>query len=118
METTINQRLLAVRRHLKLSQRAFCAKLSLHQATYQPMERDGQEIREVYIKIICQVYKVNEDYLRTGQGEMFIQEPDRQLEELLIIYDSLSPLLQEFLYNQGKELQKLQEKINTPADKI
>jgi transcriptional regulator with XRE-family HTH domain len=118
METTINQRLLAIRKYFKLSQRAFCGKLSLHQATYQPMERDGQDIREVYIKIICQVYNVSEEWFKYGTGEMFTQAPDRQLEELLSIYDSLSPPLQEFLYNQAKELQKLKEKIILPADNI
>jgi transcriptional regulator with XRE-family HTH domain len=113
----INQRLVELRNNLKLSQRAFCKKIGLHQATYALLEKPENEIREVYIKIICQVYNVSEEWLRNGTGEIFEQEPDRQLEELLSIYDNLAEPLQEYLYKQAQELQTLQGKMNPKTDK-
>jgi len=107
----VNQRLVELRKHLNLSQRAFCGKIGLHQATYAMLEKPEADIREVYVKIICQTFNVSEEWLRHGTGEMFVEVPDRQLEELLNIYDNLSEPLQEFLYKQAQELQELQKKI-------
>lgn len=111
METSINKRLLAVRKSLNLSQRAFCSKLSLHQATYQMLEQDGNEIRDVYINLISKVYNVNENYLRLGEEPMFTKEPNKQLDELLEIYDLLPKALKTFLVNQAKELKNLNQEL-------
>ena len=105
----INNRLVELRKHLNLSQRAFCKKIGLHQATYALLEKPDNEIREVYIKIISQTYNVSEKWLKSGEGDIFMEAPDRQLEELLSIYDNLPPSLQQFLYKQAKELQNLQK---------
>lgn len=107
----MNERLVELRKHLKLSQRAFCKRIGLHQATYAMLENPKNEIREVYIKIICSTYNVSEEWFRYGTGEMFVEAPDNQLQELLNIYDNLSEPLQQFLYKQAQELQELQKKI-------
>jgi len=109
---SINERIVELRKALKLSQRKFCVKIGLHQATFDMLEKPGQDVREVYIKVISKVYNVSEEWLRSGTGEMFVEAPDGQLEELIDIYDSLPPSLQQFLYKQAKELQNLQGEVN------
>jgi len=104
----INERLVAIRTQLGMSQRAFCKRLNLTQSTYAPFETGRCPMRDIYISLICRVYSVNETWFRTGEGEMFTDKSDSSLNELLEIYDGLTPSLKRFLLNQARELQELQ----------
>jgi len=107
----MKERLIELRKnHFQMSQKEFAERLGMAQSTYAPLET-GREIRDAYVKLICQAYNVNEEWLRTGEGEMFIEKPDRELEELLSIYDGLTPSLKKFLIKQAKDLQNLQDEI-------
>lgn len=105
----MKERLIELRNYFQMSQREFCEKMSLKQQTYAPFETGRRIIRDTYITLICQTYNVNEKWLRTGEGEMFIEKPDRQLDELLEIYDKLTPALKSFLLNHAKEIRELHE---------
>lgn len=107
----MRERLLELRNYFKMSQREFCSKIGMKQGTFAPLETGIREIRDTYVKLICQAYNVNEEWFRTGKGEMFLEKPDRELEELLNIYDNLTPSLKRFLLNQAKELQSLQNEL-------
>ena len=107
---TIKERLKKLRKYFDMSQREFAERFGMSQSTYAPLE-NGREIRDAYVKLICQAYGVNEEWFRTGKGKMFVKEPDRDLEELLKIYDSLSVSLKSFLIKQAKELQNLQHEM-------
>ena len=113
---SMSERLLELRTHLGLSQRAFCKRAGIHQATYAPFEIGKREIRDIYITLICRVYDVSENWFRNGIGKMFVDKADRTLDELLSIYDTLSPLLKQFLLKQAKDLQRLQADIDIQAD--
>lgn len=110
-EIDLKERLIELRKYLKMSQVEFANKLSMPQSTYAPLET-GRTIRESYIKLICQTYNVNDDWLRNGTLPMFIEEPDHELSELLNIFDNLSPALKGFLLRQAKELKHLQDELN------
>ena len=105
----MRERLIELRKNiLNMSQREFCEKLGLKQTTYAPVETGKREIRDAYILLICQVYNINEDWLRNGKGEVFNKEPDRELEELLILYSGLPQKLKALLLRQARELRDLQ----------
>ena len=94
-----------------MSQREFCRRLGMTQSTYAPLETGKREIRDAYVKLICQIYSINETWLKSGNGPMFAEEPDRKLEELLRIYDELKPCFKNFLLSQAKGLLNLQKEI-------
>ena len=106
----MKERLIELRKHFDMSQREFSDRLGMSQSTYAPLER-GREIRDAYVKLICQAYNVNEHWFRTGEGDMFIEKPDRELEELLSIYDHLPPPLKRLLVKQAKDLKDLQNEL-------
>ena len=108
----MRERLIELRKYFDLPQREFCSRFSMTQSTYAPLETGKRAIRDTYAKLICQAYNVNEKWFRTGQGAMFNEEPDRELEELLKIYDELSPALKTFLVKHAKDLRNLQEGLN------
>ena len=108
----MRERLIELRKkYFQMSQREFCKKLGITQSTYAPLESGRREIRAAYIKLICQVYSVNEDWFRNGVGEMFKDSQDEGLVELLSVYDNLSPLLKTHLVKQAKGIQDLQNEI-------
>jgi hypothetical protein len=55
---------------------------------------------------------VNEEWFRTGEGDMFITAPNRELDELLGVYDNLTPMLKSYLLKQARGIQDLQQELN------
>ena len=107
----MGERLVELReRHLNMSQREFCAGLSLTQSTYAPLERQKREIRDVYVKMVCSVYDVNEAWLRYGTPPIFnSEEPDYDLQELLRVYENLTPQLRKLLIKHARDFKNLQD---------
>ncbi|MCL1884954.1 MAG: helix-turn-helix domain-containing protein [Defluviitaleaceae bacterium] len=104
----MNERLKEVRKYLGLTQRELCSRVGLAQGNYANMETGTRNIRDANVKLICATFQVNEDWLRTGIGEMFIEAPNRELEELLQIFDKLTPALQKYVLSQARGLLELQ----------
>lgn len=66
----MNTRIKELRKALKLSQDEFAEQLNLSRNFVWMMEKGEREPSERTIKDICRVYEINEDWLRTGAGEM------------------------------------------------
>lgn len=101
-----------VREALKLSQRAFGEKLGVSRDVISNIEYGRVQPKEPLLRLICQLYKVNEHWLETGEGEMFNSCPEetRKLDEALNIFKSLQPEFQDYALEQIKKLAELQEK--------
>lgn len=105
-------RIKAVRVALKLSQREFGEKLGVSRDVISNIEYARVAPKELLLRHICQLYKVNERWLKTGEGEMFDSnvEDDRRLDEAISIFKSLRPEFQEYALEQLRKLAELQEK--------
>lgn len=68
-------RIKLIRNELKLTQAFFAEKIGLKQAAIGLYENGQRNIGDRVITDICREFNVNEDWLRNGNGEMFI-EPD------------------------------------------
>ena len=66
------KRLKLLRANLELSQAEIAKKLSISQSTYAHFETGNTPLKDRHIKLICSTFNVNERWLRTGEGEMFI----------------------------------------------
>lgn len=69
----MNERLKTIRQELNLSQDNFGKRLNLSRSHIASLENGLRELTDRTISDICRVYDVNENWLRTGEGEMFIQ---------------------------------------------
>ena len=65
---TINQRIKNLRKDMKLKQKEFGAKIGLGQGAISWMEKNDSTIIDQNIRLICDTFHVNEDWLRNGQG--------------------------------------------------
>lgn len=77
----ISNRLKVLREHLGLSQREFSNKINIGQSTLAMFETGQRIPRDIHISQICSIFSVNENWLRYGQGEMFVQPESLSLDE-------------------------------------
>lgn len=68
---TINKRMRAVRKALHLTQEEFAKPLGISFAAVSMTERELNNVSEQNIRAVVREYHVNEEWLRTGEGEMF-----------------------------------------------
>lgn len=71
----MHERLKILRKKLDLTQQAFATKLGLKQNTIACYELNRTEPSNPVITLICHEFNVNEKWLRTGEGEMFLELP-------------------------------------------
>lgn len=102
----------AVREALKLSQREFGEKLGVSRDVISNLEYNRVQPKELLLRHICQLYKVNPRWLESGEGEMFDSAPadTAKLDEALSIFKTLRPEFQDYALEQIKKLSELQEK--------
>lgn len=108
----MNNRIRELRKILNLSQKEFAEKIGLKQNAISYMEKAGSTVTEQNIKTICSQFSVNEDWLRTGIGKMFLENNKKQ-KEFFDIFNGLSPILQDYLIKTAKDLLDTQTKMQS-----
>lgn len=68
----MNTRIKAVRNELKLTQDKFAAQMGVKKNNIACYETGKSRPSDSVISLICRTYNVNEEWLRTGEGEMFV----------------------------------------------
>lgn len=69
---TLNERIKTVRKNLGLSQKDFAEKIGISQRSVSWGEQPGNNVPDITIKALCMAFRVNEDWLRNGNGEMLL----------------------------------------------
>ena len=67
----MNERLKELRKILKLTQQEFADRLNIKRGAIANYEIGRNAPIDAVISLICKEFSVNEDWLRTGEGEMF-----------------------------------------------
>lgn len=82
----MDERIKKLRKILDLTQQEFADKLGIRQNTVAKYETGrGTPTRSV-VSLICREFRVNEEWLRTGAGEIFQPAPRDALDELIEQY--------------------------------
>ncbi len=71
-------RLKVIRTELSLTQVKFAKKIGMSQSGYAQVEKGNKNITERLIKSVCMAFNVNEEWFRTGEGEMFVENKEVQ----------------------------------------
>lgn len=80
----MNERLKKLRKVLDLTQQEFANKLGSTRDNIGGYETGRRNPSAAVISLICTKFNVNEDWLRTGNGEMFIElTRDEQIENFV-----------------------------------
>ncbi len=70
----MHERIKELRNTLHLTQQQFADKLSIKRNTVATYEMGRSKPLDSAISLICNVFDVNEQWLRTGEGDMFIKK--------------------------------------------
>lgn len=107
----MKERLRLLRKQLGLNQTDFASKLGLKLAAYSSYETGAVPIRENVIKTICYVYKINENWLRNGEGEMFCD--NYEVDALMDLFSQLNPRNQKYARTL---METMLEEQDSPTD--
>lgn len=102
-------RIKEIRKALKLNQNEFAEKIGLSQSSLAMIEVGKRNFSDKHIKLICSIFNINENWLKTGNGNMFSSTPYER--ELLNIFEKLTPESQDYLYTIAEGLLSTQEKL-------
>ena len=76
LSNSLSKRLVNIRETLKISQDELGTKIGISRFSVSNYESGKRNITERVIKDICREFDVNEEWLRTGEGEMFVELPE------------------------------------------
>ena len=111
----MHDRLKTIRKTLRLNQKSFAEQIGLNQNSLSMIEKNRTPVTEKNIKLVCATFNVNEQWLRTGNGEMFCASPyEKKLRDICMC---LTRENQESLLLIAQELLKIQSRIlDTPDE--
>jgi len=75
---TLNERIKKLRKELDLTQQEFADKLNIKRNTVATYETGKSNPSDAAVVLICKTFNVNETWLRTGEGEMFVELPKNE----------------------------------------
>jgi transcriptional regulator with XRE-family HTH domain len=106
---TTNQRVKRLRKALHLTQREFSKNISLSTAQIACIETEKRTVNDRTIKLICNAFYASENWLKTGEGEMFSQQSDSKFTKLNALFADLQPNYQNFILNAIDQFLKMQD---------
>jgi len=107
---TVSDRVKEVRLKVGLSQVEFSERIFVSKSFCGDIEIGKKKVNDRIIFIISKQFNVNDEWLKTGKGEMFNDKlPDIRKEKLLNIYNQLEGSLRDCLVDQSEVLLKLQK---------
>ena len=111
----MNQRLKEVRQALNMSQAKFAKALSMSNGYVAQIELGNTKVNDRIIKLLHFVLNVNEEWLRTGKGEMSEEKPNTTLALAVSSFKELKPIYQEYVLKQIDQLLEIQSKEDSKA---
>jgi transcriptional regulator with XRE-family HTH domain len=104
----VYERIKEIRTTLGISQVEFSKRIFVSKGFYGDIEVGKKKLNNRIIFIVSKQFNVNEKWIKTGEGEMFMNTPpDIILEKLLAIYNQLDVSLRDCLVEQSSILLKL-----------
>lgn len=80
----LNERLKELRKALSLTQQEFADRLNVSRNTVATYEVGKSKPSDAAVMLICREFNVNEQWLRTGGGDMFIEQTrDEEIEQFI-----------------------------------
>ena len=104
--SNINQRIKILRKRMNLTQKEFAQKICVSTSFQTLIELEQKKVLPRHIKLIVTAFGVNEEWLRTGEGEMFEKDvtPDYKIAETIELFKQLNPFFQDFILEQMNKL--------------
>ena len=83
----MKDRIKELRKSLNLTQQAFADRIGTKRNNVTGYESGTRSPSEAVITLICREFRVSEEWLRTGNGDMFLPEASDEINELVKRYN-------------------------------
>ena len=93
----MKERLKELRTALNLTQQEFADRIGIQRGTYAKYEIGRNDPIDAVIRLICQTFNVNEEWLRAGEGPMFVD---------ISRADELARLIEETMSDESGEIKR------------
>lgn len=117
----INERLKNVRKEMGLNQTEFGVRIGVSQTAIGQYENGSRNVTDRVILQLCQAFNINESWLRTGDGDMFVQDDSTLLQQLCEQYsldDRQQALIESFLTLSNEQRSAIVDSVCQAADSI
>ncbi|MDR2663341.1 MAG: helix-turn-helix domain-containing protein [Treponema sp.] len=111
---TVNERIRRARQALNMSQTDFSKAIYISSGYTAEIENGHRTANDRIIHLIGLTFGVNEEWLKTGRGEMFYRSPSERKERITALFDELNPRFQEYALAVIDRLVKLQKDPGIP----
>ena len=107
MDYSMNLRVKELRKKLGLNQIDFSNLLSLSSGYIAGVETNYRRVNDRIIKLMVNEFKVNEDWLRNGNGDMFMKKKtNEKAVRIVSLFNDLPPHLQDVVVGTIELLRK------------
>ena len=113
----MNDRLKKLRRTLDLTQQEFADKISVKRNTVATYEMGRSLPSDAAVSLICREFNVNEEWLRTGKGDIFKVIPEED-EVAVYVSDLLESNGENDFYNIIIEVMKTYNELDEKSKKV
>jgi transcriptional regulator with XRE-family HTH domain len=111
----MNTRIKLVRKNAGLTQQAFADKIGVKQNTVALYESGQCGVSDTALKMICREFSVDEQWLRTGEGDMYIPVEDETAAVVASLLDESSPTY-DLILKFARDYQRLDDKSRKVID--
>jgi transcriptional regulator with XRE-family HTH domain len=106
---TINRRIKQVREALGMTQAAFSRVISLSGGYLAGVELEKRKVNDRLVKLICSSFLADEQWLRTGRGDMFAPASDVMFLRLAGLFRELVPKYRRYILKEIQLLLEIQD---------
>lgn len=110
----MKDRIKALRKDLGLTQEKFAERLNIKRNTIATYEIGRNEPIDAVVSLICREFNVNEEWLRTGQGDMY----DIPLDDTAIAASNILENENVPFYDTIKRIIQIYEKLDSDAQDV
>ena len=110
----LKDRIKALRKDQGLTQEKFGERLSIKRNTIANYEIGRNEPIDAVISLICREFNVNEEWLRTGQGEMY----DTPMDDTALAASNILENEDIPFYDSIKRIIQIYEKLDSDAQNV
>ena len=114
----INQRVKELRKALNMTQVSFSQVIALSSGYLAGIETEKRRVNNRLIKLICSSFKVNEKWLRIGEGSMFTEDDNEQYIKLVGLFKELNGCYRKYIFKEIELLLKMQDEMNGENNEI
>ena len=113
----MNTRIKLIRKNAGLTQTTFADRIGVKQNTVALYEAGTCNVSDAVVKMICREFSINESWLRSGEGDMYVPVEDETAAIVSSLLEKKSPVY-DMILDLLRTYEKLDDKSRIVFDSV